>query len=243
MRITRKDKRAKEKEIKFFVEFLKIKKHFFKDLCKKLKSVKDKRNQSYVEYKTDIILMMVIMKNVCGIVSMNNMSKKFNRDECVENMKNILGYESLEEIPHYDTINDFLKKLDNEELEYVRDYMLKEMFKKRSFEHYRLLDKYWVIAIDGTGLYKFKEKHCEHCLKKEYKDKDGNIEKTLYFHSVLEAKLIFGDMVFSVESEFIENPDEEYDKQDCELKAFKRLAAKLKKRYPRLPICILGDSP
>ncbi|KYH24957.1 hypothetical protein CLTEP_28170 [Clostridium tepidiprofundi DSM 19306] len=120
--------------------------------------------------------------------------------------------------------------------------MLKEMFKKRSLEHYRLLDKYWVIAIDGTGLFKFKEKHCEHCLKKEYKDKDGNIEKTLYFHCVLEAKLIFGDMVFSIDTEFIENPDEKYDKQDCEIKAFKRLATKLKRRYPRLPICILGDS-
>ncbi len=31
------------------------------------------------------------------------------------------------------------------------------------------------------------------------------------------------------------------DKQDCERKAFKRLAAKLKKAYPRLPIIILAD--
>jgi hypothetical protein len=31
-------------------------------------------------------------------------------------------------------------------------------------------------------------------------------------------------------------------KQDCEIKAFKRLAAKLKKAFPRLPICIMGDS-
>jgi hypothetical protein len=31
-------------------------------------------------------------------------------------------------------------------------------------------------------------------------------------------------------------------KQDCELKAFKRLAVTLKKKYPKLPICLLGDS-
>jgi len=30
-------------------------------------------------------------------------------------------------------------------------------------------------------------------------------------------------------------------KQDCERKAFKRLAQKIKESYPRLPICILGD--
>ncbi len=49
-------------------------------------------------------------------------------------------------------------------------------------------------------------------------------------------------MVFSIETEFIENEKEVYDKQDCEIKTFKRLATKLKKKYPRLPICILGDS-
>lgn len=36
-----------EEKINFFVEFIKITKHFFKDLNKKLANVKDKRNQSY----------------------------------------------------------------------------------------------------------------------------------------------------------------------------------------------------
>jgi len=80
-------------------------------------------------------------------------------------------------------------------------------------------------------------------LKREYKNKDTKeIEKTNYYHPVLEAKLILGDMVFSIGTEFIENESEVYDKQDCEIKAFKRLAAKIKKTYPRLSICLLGDS-
>jgi hypothetical protein len=49
-------------------------------------------------------------------------------------------------------------------------------------------------------------------------------------------------MVFSIAGEFIENEDEKYNKQDYEIKAFKRFASKLKKKYPRLPICLLGDS-
>ena len=49
-------------------------------------------------------------------------------------------------------------------------------------------------------------------------------------------------MVFSIDIEFIEN-EESYEKEDCELKAFKRLAARLKKNYKGLPICMLGDSP
>ncbi|WP_205694289.1 hypothetical protein [Clostridium manihotivorum] len=74
-KITRKQKREKEKEINYFGEFSKIKNHFFKDLNKKLAIVKDKRKQSYVTYTPEIILFTVIMKNVSGIVSMNKMTK------------------------------------------------------------------------------------------------------------------------------------------------------------------------
>jgi hypothetical protein len=49
-------------------------------------------------------------------------------------------------------------------------------------------------------------------------------------------------MVFSIGTEFIENENEEATKQDCEIKAFYRLAEKIKQTYKRLPICILGDS-
>jgi hypothetical protein len=242
-KITRKQKRENLVKINFFVEFIKIKKHFFKAINSKLKAVKDKRHKSYVEYSADILLFTLIMKNVTGIKSMNKMTQDFNREECIENISNALGYENLEELPHYDTINDFLKTLANEEVENIRDYMVKELFKKRCLDQYRLLDKYWLIAVDGTGIGTFHERHCKHCLKKEYKNKDtGEIEKTVYFHSVLEAKLIVGDMVFSIGTEFVENESEIYNKQDCEIKAFKRLAVRIKKKYPRLSICLLGDS-
>ena len=70
---------------------------------------------------------------------------------------------------------------------------------------------------------------------------------------VLEAKIYLGNgLVASIGSEFIENQGADYErqkamgaeayKQDCEIKAFKRLAEKIKKRFPRLPICMLGDS-
>jgi hypothetical protein len=59
---------------------------------------------------------------------------------------------------------------------------------------------------------------------------------------VLEAKLVPANgFAFSIMTEFVENPDEQPTKQDCELKAFYRLAARLKKRFPRLPLCLLLD--
>ena len=240
---TRKMKREKERTINFFGEFIKIKDHFFRGILKKLKSVKDPRHQSYIKYETDLILFTMIMKNACGITSMGRMSEGFNKEECIENMALTLGYDTLEELPHYDTINDFLCRLKPMELEKIRDFMIKELLKKRSLEGYRLLDRYWCIAVDATRLYSFSERHCKHCLKAEYRNEEtGEIERTSYYHNVLEAKLIAGDMVFSIATEFIENENENVSKQDCEINAFKRLAPKLKHKYPRLPICLLADS-
>jgi len=65
---------------------------------------------------------------------------------------------------------------------------------------------------------------------------------TLFYHPVLEAKLVtLTGFAFSLMTEFIENADLSADKQDCELKAFYRLAKRLKARFPRLAICLLLD--
>ena len=73
-------------------------------------------------------------------------------------------------------------------------------------------------------------------------------EFTKYHRSVLEAKLYLGNnLVCSVASETIQNSEanvhqsEEKVKQDCESKAFIRLAEKIKQRFPRLPIVIIAD--
>jgi len=239
---TRKEKREQEKEINYFFEFIKIQKHFFKDFVSKLKKVKDPRSKSYITYDPDIILFTILLKNVANLKSMRGMSSNFNKAECIENIRKVLHLDELEELPHYDTINDFLSGLAFTELEAIRTYMIKELLKKRCFEQQRIEKKYWGVIFDGSGLFTFHKKHCEHCLRREYTDKETGEITTLYMHHVLEAKLVVGDMVLSIGSEFIENESEDVTKQDCELKAFYRLTAKLKQTYKRLPICILGDS-
>ena len=240
--ITRKEKREREKEQNNFFEFLKIQRHFFKDFITNLKNVKDHRHQSYIMYGPEVLLFTMILKNMAGLKSMRTMSNHFNKEECIENVSKALGLKFLEELPHYDTINNFLSGLDVKELETIRTYMIKELLKKRCFESFRIEGKYWGVIIDGTGLHTFHEKHCDHCLRRMYTNKETGEKTVLYMHHVLEAKLVVGDMVFSIGSEFIENESEDVTKQDCELKAFNRLAKKIKQTFKRLPICILGDS-
>ena len=78
MKNTRRSKREKEKEINFFEEFIKLQKHFFQDILKRFKGVKDPRNKSYIDYGADIVLFSVLMKNACSIFSMSSMTEQFN---------------------------------------------------------------------------------------------------------------------------------------------------------------------
>jgi len=92
------------------------------------------------------------------------------------------------------------------------------------------------VAIDGTGTISFSRRHCPHCLTRT---RNG---KSFYYHPVLEAKLVTSNgFACSVMTEFIENPGDQATKQDCELKAFYRLAERLKRRFSRLPILLSMD--
>lgn len=79
-------------------------------------------------------------------------------------------------------------------------------------------------------------------LSETRKNEEGKKTK-LYYHKVLEAKLVLSEkIVISLGTEFIENESEDVSKQDCEINAAKRLLTRLKKEYKRLPLCIQGDA-
>ena len=59
----------------------------------------------------------------------------------------------------------------------------------------------------------------------------------------LEAKVIAPNgLALSVMTERVRPHVTETGKRDCELNAFKRLAKRLRKAFPRLPVCIVGDA-
>lgn len=246
-------RQLRKSEGKPLTELLKVQNHFYKNLWKDLSKVEDPRHPSYINYTSEVMLTMPLLKNICDIRSMRGMTSKFNRDECISNVGIINCNKELLEIPHYVTVNDFLARLNPDELADIRTKMIKALIRKRSFESARFFDEYWLIVVDATQLYTFKEKNDDQCLTRTFTNKETKEQTTQYYHSVLEAKIVLGDnLVVSIASEFIENDGEdakrqatmnvEQIKQDCEIKAFKRLAEKLKKAFPRMPMCIMGDS-
>jgi hypothetical protein len=140
-------------------------------------------------------------------------------------------------LPHLDTVHRVLCRLADEPLEQLKQQLVKTLLEKKALHRYRLLGTYFVVAIDATGTVSFAERHCEQCLHQT-----SSPGKTTDFHTVLEAKLITPNgLAISLATEWIAKPVDDYEKQDCERQAFVRLAAKLKQRYPRLPIWLTAD--
>lgn len=138
--------------------------------------------------------------------------------------------------PHMDTVDAVLERIAPDDLTSIQTYLIKILLRKRVFHKFRLLGKYFVVAIDGTGVFKFDEKPYDHCPHKT--SKNG---KTTYTQSLVEAKLICPNgFCISLVTEWMTNEDGQ-SKQDCEYKATQRLVDKLKKRFPRLPLCVVMD--
>lgn len=165
--------------------------------------------------------------------SRNAMNNDRKENQFVQNYQKMFGLN----LPHMDDVEDFFRSLPENELEGVKTNMISTLIKKKVIESAKFRGHY-IVEIDGTGVASFDKKHCDSCLKKT--SKNG---VTTWFHNVLEAKLITpSGLSLSIATEWISNEGkQEYEKQDCEREAFKRIAVELKETFPRLSIVILAD--
>lgn len=209
----RKEQRIKKKLEKNPVKELnKIQNRYYSQLFWKFAQTEDPRHPSYITYTNRMMLGILYYKGIAGIDSMQEMTEQFNDEMISKNLSVFIGEKAGEYVPHHVTENEYLERLDPEELEEIKQDLVYHLIRRRCFE-----------------------------------------DITLYHRDVLEAKIFFGEkLVASIGSEFIENNGEdrkrqekmsaEEIKQDCERKAFIRLAGRIKKRFPRLPILLLADS-
>ena len=245
--MSRQEERARKKlEKNPVVECNKIQKKFYPELFQRFAQVNDPRNQSYIEYSAKTMLGTLYYKSIGGIQSMQEMTRKFNDEKTVENLYSFIGDPRKEYLPHGVTENEFLERLDPENLENIQKEIAYTMIRRKTFEDARVLKK-WQVIIDATELDEGYRKKNDFYLGRCYNR--GEAEEFMKYHrSVLEAKLYLGNnLLCSIASEPIENSEEyihqseEKVKQDCESKAFVRLAEKIRKRFPRLPIILTAD--
>lgn len=207
--------------------------HYFPDIIDKLGKLPDIRKNP--QYIISEIIFAAIAMNIFKSGTRN----AFNNFRSELNFgKNYFKAFGLR-LPHMDTVNAVLAIIENRELERLKYHMVSTLIEKKLFYNFRICSQYYNIAFDGTGVMTINETN----VKKfpgalTTTSKNGAVT---YFIKVLEAKLITRNgFAISLGTEWIEN-EGEYDKQDCEMKAFKRLAEKIKQEFPRLPICAVAD--
>jgi hypothetical protein len=160
-----------------------------------------------------------------------------------------LLFPELQSIPHADTLFRLLRRIDVGEIEKAQIKLVNQLIRKKKFMPFRVNNCY-PIAIDGTqklgGLELWSEAQLQYRIPSSSDTEMSDEESVHYRYAVyvLEANLSFRNgMVIPLMTEFLDyrEGDSEREKQDCETRAFHRLAERIKKAFPRLPVMLLLD--
>lgn len=210
--------------------------HFFPELPGWLNDLPDFRDPDLITYDKKHLIWNGLMMYLTHLESCHQLFWERQSPIFQKNLIRIAGTKE-KTVAHPDTLKYYLKSVSSESFNGILFKMIHRLMRMKALDGYRLRD-YFLVAVDGSGQLFFRERHCPHCLV--HTCKDG---RKLYFHNVLMAMLVTANgLALPMAAEFIENPDEEYNKQDCELHAFHRLARKIKQAFPRTPLCLLLDA-
>jgi len=219
--------------------------HFFPDLNAWIDQIDDPRFLPLVIYHKRFLVWWGLSLFLCKLSSRRQLDYQLNSDgpEVLGNLNRLAGT-AQDSRPVNQTLEYFLEQIGSAPIASLRQRMVQRLVRMKALDAARLQGRF-VVLIDGSGYLVFGSRHCDACLTQRHG------ETTLYLHQVLEAKLLGpAGTVVSIATEFIDNRDarggaagasQEQVKQDCELKALRRLLATLRWEFPQLRICLGGD--
>ena len=218
-------------------------------MLKRLAKIPDPRNPKKTKHKMASLFIYGILMFVFQFSSRREVNREMSRPQFKASLKKI--FPELEKIPHADTLYRLLAGVEDiNKLEEVYQEMVKRLIRKKKFRRY-LIDGCYPVCFDGsqklTSDHLWDGQLLQRRVGKTLTPEElaeGQTQELQYYVYVLEASMCFANgMVIPFFTEFLEydanNVNE--NKQDCELRAFHRLADRIKKLFPRLPIMILLD--
>ena len=208
--------------------------HFFPDFNVYLNQLPDPRRQDRITYSKEHLFYLGLSMFLFHCGSRNQLESE---RKTIDFYRNLLTLSKTEEeyTASTDAMNYFMKAMNPMGgLELLPGKLVNNLIRSRVLDKYRNSHGEFMIAVDGVHLLTKKGEHSGAVYKNHGDERHS-------YYSALEAKLVTENgMGFSLATVFIEN-EEEYNKQDCETKAFYRLGEILKKRFSRLQMCLLFD--
>jgi len=209
-------------------------------LLKKLGKIPDPRQPKKIKHKLTVVLLYGLLSFVFQMASRREANRELSRPAFLATLQAL--FPELESLPHADTLHRLLQAIEVQALEEAHVELLRRWIRNKKFRRY-LIAQCYPVAIDGTQkLVRCGQWQAEQWLERRPETAEGeHVQQYVY---VLEANLVFHNGVtLPLLSEFLNYAEGDPDdhKQDCELKAFYRLTARLKAYFPRLPILLLLD--
>jgi hypothetical protein len=154
------------------------------------------------------------------------------------NLEKLSGQTGVGTVADTDTLGYFAEHMPPEAMEGLLASAIRRLIRSKALDAFRLRGAF-TVAVDGSEVCTFDHEPWPGCPHRRLAD-----GTTQYFKSGIGAKPVTpGGMALTLATETLTNEGHEvFDKQDCELKAFGRLVAKLRALFPRTPLALLLDS-
>lgn len=205
------------------------------DILKKFDRIPDPRRPRNIRHKLTVVLFFGLLLFVFRYVSRREANRELTRPAVLEMLRAV--FPEIDSCPHMDTVAGVLELISVDEIERIIGETVKRLIHTKKFQR-MVADGCYVVAVDGTLKWSTDWEFSREALHKTHGD------TTKYQVYVLEAALVGPKgLAIPLMSEFCENlPDaSEQTKQDCEIKAFYRLSARLKSLFPKQHLMIAAD--
>jgi len=126
------------------------------------------------------------------------------------------------------------RRVDPEAAAQIPVLMFHDLLERRTFDGVRLLERWYVLAVDGS----VKEK----CRQGFAAGGKSSTNEARYRYVLQLSVLGPAGTLFPLLHEERDAHDPQTQKEDCELKSFRRLSQRLKKQFPKLPVCLVADA-
>ena len=203
----------------------------------------DFRRAGSVVYPARALVLIPVIIRIAGILSGNTYNLSIDSEEALlPNIRRLTGTPSLGRLPHFDTIKHFLRHHEPSHLAEVLSGCVRHLIRCKCLDWMRCDRRLtggkscFLVAMDAVHYFTSRTE-LPHSTRRTHEN--GVTEHMLI---ALQLSLVSPLGVrIPLMAEFIENPDGEYDKQDCELKAARRLLKRFKEEFPHLGCVLLMD--
>ena len=213
----------------------------FPRLNERLNGLPDPRVQQMCLYAAAHLWWQIIAPFLCRKGSRNGFDEQRQSGQAAWNMGALCGqapedprFAGVPTVTCSDNAARHASRVDPELVAQIPVLMFHDLLERRTFDGVRLFDRWYVRVVDGS----VKEK-----CRQGFPEGGKSSTDSARYRYVLQLSVIGPEgTLFPLMHEEMDRHNPETQKEDCELKSFQRLSQRLKREFPKLPICLVGDA-